>query len=167
MLWGGAAVVAVAAAGWWWSERAAETPSTLAAEPVAATTTAAASAAKASPARDPAAELPVVRMSPPPPGSDKPIIREISPKPAPVRDLSFPASADPQPIPVTRRPPTEGSATVAATPGTADPRAACGKKVFLTLTLCIDRLCRDPAYRQHGECVRLREIRDQRDQQRN
>jgi serine/threonine protein kinase len=181
MLWGGAAVLAVAAVGWWTSgsdeastTAVSEDPSTVTAAaqpPSAATTSAPVTAPPVNPQQsNSTAELPVVRMSPPPPGSDKPVIREVTQKPAPVRDLSIPAASDdPKPIPVTRLPAPDSSTTTtaSATPGTADPRAACGKKVFLTLTLCIDRLCRDPAYRNHGECVRLREIREQREQQRN
>lgn len=48
-------------------------------------------------------------------------------------------------------------------PGAADPKAACGSRVFIALTMCVDRKCREPAHAQHPECVRLREIREQRE----
>ncbi|MEK8033332.1 protein kinase [Ideonella sp. DXS29W] len=189
MLFGGAAVVAIAAAGFWWSSR---TPHADGVELQGAPAVDGAAASSATPMAAPsqptmaapttpggkaggeaAGELPVVRMSPPPAGSDKPIVREVSPGKAPVRDLSIPASAleggssaaDPKPLPVSRVPAGDESPAVVAA-GTADPRAACGKKVFLALALCIDRLCRDSTYSNHRECVRLRDLRDQRDQQR-
>ncbi|WP_374565363.1 serine/threonine protein kinase [Ideonella sp.] len=179
MLWGGAVVLAVAAAGWWWTSRSDDTPSTAAAdEPAAttpATTTATVPATAAVSDTAAPADLPVVRLSPPPgtgnTRADKPALRDTSaPKPAPVRDLSIPAADEPRPIPVTRLPQANDNtptSVATGTPGTADPRAACGKKVFLAMALCIDRLCRDPAYGNSRECLKLRDLRDQRDQQRH
>jgi serine/threonine protein kinase len=51
--------------------------------------------------------------------------------------------------------------------GTADPREACGSRVFIAMTICIDRKCREPAHAQHPQCVQLREIREQRERDRN
>lgn len=61
--------------------------------------------------------------------------------------------------------PVVSEAPVAATEpasGHADPRAACGSRVFIALAMCIDRNCRDPAFAKHPECVRLRELREER-----
>lgn len=172
MLWGGAAVLAVAAAGWWWTSRSVDAPSTEVAEEPSLSTPAGAAVSDSSAPAD----LPVVRLSPSPgtvtTRADKPALRDTTtPKPAPVRDLSIPAaSEEPRPIPVTRPPQANDNTPTSAapgTPGTADPRAACGKKVFLAMALCIDRLCRDPAYGNSRECLKLRDLRDQRDQQRH
>lgn len=48
----------------------------------------------------------------------------------------------------------------------SDPQAACEGRRFLALVLCVDRKCAEPAYAQHPECVRLREIREQREHNR-
>lgn len=43
-----------------------------------------------------------------------------------------------------------------------DPRQACAKENILLRVWCVDRRCEKPAYAGHAECVRLREIREQR-----
>ncbi|HEX5683108.1 MAG TPA: serine/threonine-protein kinase [Ideonella sp.] len=178
MLWGGAAVLAVAAVGWWWSGSG-EAPTD---EPVvdeAAVQTAAVSPSTtavpgpAAVAPPPAAQAPAAaaRTGNPQGAVGKPVPPE-SFKPAPVRDALV-TPVEPRPIPVTRptvgvdTTSTPGSTTTTGVTGAADPRAACGKKVFLAMTLCIDRLCRKPAYAGAEECVKLRELRDQREQQRH
>ncbi len=65
-----------------------------------------------------------------------------------------------QPAPQASPPPSVAGQEA---PGAADPRAACGSRVFIALTMCIDRKCKEPAHAQHPECVRLREIREQRE----
>ncbi len=96
--------------------------------------------------------------------------RQTEPRPAaepPKRETKpNPQAQDPvAPPPV--RPPGQASLPQAVTqqdpPGTADPEAACGNRVFIAKTMCIDRKCREPAHAQHPECVRLREIREQRE----
>jgi non-specific serine/threonine protein kinase len=168
MLWGGAAVLLVAAAGWWWSGRS-EEPAPLAADETVVQAEATPSApGLAAPPLTAAATRPAATRT------DKPAVQQAdkaqsreAPNQAPVRDLSTPATSEPRPIPVTR-PPVSGDASAPTTvTGAADPRAACGKKVFLAMTLCIDRLCRKPAYAGAEECVKLRDLRDQREQQRH
>ena len=43
-----------------------------------------------------------------------------------------------------------------------DPRQACARENLLMRVWCVDRRCEKPAYAGHAECVRLREIREQR-----
>jgi serine/threonine protein kinase len=59
-----------------------------------------------------------------------------------------------------------GETTVKEALKASDPQAACEGRRFLALMLCVDRKCAEPAYAQHPECVRLREIREQRDHNR-
>lgn len=59
--------------------------------------------------------------------------------------------------------PAAATATTTASPESfAGPREACGNRVFIAMSLCIARECKNPAYAEHAECVRLREIDAQR-----
>ena len=62
---------------------------------------------------------------------------------------------------------TASAAQPAASVGSADPRAACGERNFLSMMVCVDRMCRKAEFAQHAECVRLREIREQHDRNRD
>ena len=44
----------------------------------------------------------------------------------------------------------------------AGPREACGNRLFILMSMCIARECKNPVYAEHPECVRLREIDEQR-----
>ncbi|MBB5205458.1 non-specific serine/threonine protein kinase [Inhella inkyongensis] len=63
--------------------------------------------------------------------------------------------------------PAVAQPAVQAEPETAvgheDPRAACGDRVFIALWRCIERNCEEPRYREHAECVTLRERRERRE----
>ena len=65
-------------------------------------------------------------------------------------------------------PAAAAASSVAATTATtaasapADPREACGKRLFIAQLMCVDRECKKPAFSAHPECVRLREIEEQR-----
>jgi len=166
MLWGGAAVLLVAAAGWWWSGRGEEPAPAAANESEVQTAATPSAPGLAVPPLTAAATRPAATRTDKPVAQDKPQSREV-PNQAPVRDLSIPASSEPRPVPVTRPPVSGDASTSTSVTGAADPRAACGKKVFLAMTLCIDRLCRKPAYAGAEECVKLRDLRDQREQQRH
>lgn len=117
-------------------------------------------------ARAPAAEVPPGRTAkdgaPPP----RPAVR-AEPKPEPRRPPApVPVVQEPAPAPLQQPAPQASlpQALVAQEPpGAADPKAACGSRVFIALTMCVDRKCREPAHAQHPECVRLREIREQRE----
>jgi hypothetical protein len=53
-------------------------------------------------------------------------------------------------------------AAVASVAGHGEPRTpseACGQRVLLARTWCIDRQCAKPQYRNDPECVRLRDLR--------
>jgi hypothetical protein len=54
----------------------------------------------------------------------------------------------------------------AATEPPASPREACGSRSFLALAYCIDRECEKPQFQQHPECLRLRELRENRQRNR-
>jgi len=167
MLWGGAAVLLVAAGGWWWSGRS-EEPAPAATDEAVVQAQATPSPGQAAPPLTAVATRPGATRTDKPtaPAADKPQPRE-APNQAPVRDLSIPAGSEPRPVPVTRPQVSGDASTSTSATGSADPRAACGKKVFLAMTLCIDRLCRKPAYAGAEECVKLRDLRDQREQQRH
>lgn len=53
-----------------------------------------------------------------------------------------------------------GQATGQATTGPQDPRAACGRRVFLAMALCIARHCEQPAYAGHAECKSVQSERE-------
>jgi serine/threonine protein kinase len=62
--------------------------------------------------------------------------------------------------------PTAPVASAAAPP--AEPRSpaeACGSRILLARAWCIDRQCEKPVFRNDPECVKLREMRDQRNNQ--
>jgi len=95
--------------------------------------------------------------------------RETRPEPspsqaAPAVRTETPAQAT-APKPASTAPAKEAEAASEAN-GTADPKAACGSRMFIALMMCVDRKCREPAHAQHPECVRLREIREQRERDR-
>ena len=56
--------------------------------------------------------------------------------------------------------PAAASATAAAEP--RSPTEACGRRVLLALAWCIDRQCEKPEFQNHAECVKLRDIRSNR-----
>ena len=45
----------------------------------------------------------------------------------------------------------------AASGGMASPREACGARKFIALLLCVQQQCETPRFRDHPQCVRLRE----------
>ena len=69
-----------------------------------------------------------------------------------------PASAQRSPEPATR--PAVAAATEGA--GSSDPLQTCASQSFFARAYCIDRECEKPAWAAHPECVRLREIGEQR-----
>ncbi|MFN4116284.1 MAG: protein kinase domain-containing protein [Inhella sp.] len=90
-------------------------------------------------------------------------MRGESPRPRPATGL---VAQEPTPAPLQQPAPQASLPPAVAgqeAPGAADPRAACGSRVFIALTMCIDRKCKEPAHALHPECVRLREIREQRE----
>jgi len=73
------------------------------------------------------------------------------------------------------RPPARANAASAVAPppqaasrteSAAGPREACGSRSFLALAYCIDRECEKPVFQQHPECLRLRELRENRQRNR-
>jgi hypothetical protein len=53
------------------------------------------------------------------------------------------------------RRPTPSSAPTSNTSreAMADPHAACADRTFIGRLVCLDRVCREPAYRTHAECA--------------
>lgn len=72
----------------------------------------------------------------------------VAPQPAP--RLLDRAAAQPSPSPPSTLPLPAG------------PREACGNRIFIAMSLCIARECKNPAYADNPECVRLRELDEQR-----
>lgn len=83
----------------------------------------------------------------------------VAASPSEAKPSHAPGAAGPSALPASSSAP---AAAAEAAPGDADPRAACGSRVFIALAMCIDRNCRDPAFAKHPECVRLRELREER-----
>lgn len=81
------------------------------------------------------------------------------PRSAPVIAVPEPVAAPPAQA---STPPSASSSASAREPARAEPRSpseACAGKFFLLKDWCIDRQCERPAFAQHEECVRLRELR--------
>ena len=49
--------------------------------------------------------------------------------------------------------------------GPASPREACGSRVFIALHRCMLQQCDSPRFRQHPQCVQLREENQRREEQ--
>jgi hypothetical protein len=100
-----------------------------------------------------------------------PVRREAASKPgtgdsklAEARLVQRPAASEPA---APSRATTSAKAAASAAPIVAEPEPrspseACGRRVLLALAWCIDRQCERPLFQNHPECVRLREIREQR-----
>ena len=69
--------------------------------------------------------------------------------------VTLPAAAPTAPAAI----PTSGGAAVAAPAEPIGPREACGGRVLLAKAWCVDRQCERPLFKDHPECVRLRELR--------
>ena len=50
-----------------------------------------------------------------------------------------------------------GNDGAAATSMAASPREACGSRKFIALLFCMQQQCDTPRFREHAQCVRLRE----------
>ena len=101
----------------------------------------------AAPAAKPAPAAPVVRApverEAPPATPEPPRISE--PPAEPRRATAPPAAATPAPAPPTPA-------------GPSGPEEACGSRVFLALALCMERECAKPRFKNHPECVPVREM---------
>ncbi len=121
-----------------------------------------------------------VKPAPPPAGYNAPLFR---PPPAQATHNAGSSRNTPPPMPrqdssmILPTPPAEAVAPQKA-PGLvaraasqpafsqaeafAGPREACGNRIFILMSMCIARECKNPAFTEHPECVRLREIDEQR-----
>jgi hypothetical protein len=132
-------------------------PAASAAAPVLASASAAArptaSPASAPPRREAAASKP---------GASEKLAESRSAQRSPV------SAASEATAPIRTGPSTKAAADSASPPALAaepvprSPSEACGRRVLLALAWCIDRQCERPLFQNHPECVRLREIREQR-----
>ena len=84
-------------------------------------------------------------------------------RPSPVVNPAASPTVPPEVV-AASAPSPEASELKAAAP--SDPRAACGSRVFIAMAICIDRQCKKPSFEKHPECVRLREIREERQRDR-
>lgn len=73
-----------------------------------------------------------------------------------------PVYAAPEPAAPTVAAQDAAPASAAASHEPRTPAEACGGRVLLARAWCIDRQCAKPQYRNDAECVKLREIREQR-----
>ena len=174
LLWGGMAAICLVLAGiGYWYMRSASTPD-IAIAP-AAVSPAAATVAPPAPVVPVSAPLPAsepapvaVPMSAPAPATEQtpkvtpapaqPAPKPVAPKPAP----AIVQKSAPAPAPVTASTPTQTYATAPPlqTPhesGPSSPEEACGKRVFLALTFCIQEQCQTPHFTNHPQCVKFRQ----------
>jgi len=66
-------------------------------------------------------------------------------------DEPAPAKAARKPADTTTRP----ERTTSSEP--SSPRQACGNRIFIAMAFCMKRQCEKAQYRQHAQCVRMRE----------
>ncbi|WP_428503212.1 serine/threonine protein kinase [Roseateles sp.] len=78
----------------------------------------------------------------------------------PQQDASLTAAAPSTQVQLVQ--PPAAAASEGAPTAPLDPRQACAKENILLRVWCVDRRCEKPAFAGHAECVRLREIREQR-----
>jgi hypothetical protein len=94
----------------------------------------------------------------------KPAPKPIAPKPKPepvVVQKPAPTPAKPAaPVPVAP-PPVAPVPVAAAEP--VSPKEACGKRVFLALSFCMQTQCAKPQFTNHAQCVQMRQ--EQKDNQ--
>ncbi len=60
--------------------------------------------------------------------------------------------------------PPARAAAVPAPSGPLTAREACGTRVFIALAICMDRECEQPQFRDYPECVRILNVKRQRDE---
>lgn len=156
-------------------------PAPVPAPPVSVSDAASASAAVPAAARvpSPALSLPTAASSAPAKAASKPAARPSAPvrgeanrrpgrDPAGVPSLPQGDASLQQPPPAATAQPAVRAPERSAAPASEepaaplDPRQACAKENVLMRVWCVDRRCEKPAYAGHAECVRLREIREQR-----
>jgi hypothetical protein len=91
-------------------------------------------------------------------GALKPILTEKAGEFRPVP--RSPVFVTPEPAAsATAAPHQAASASTAAAPEPRSPSEACGNRMLLARAWCIDRECDKPVFRNHAECVKLRELR--------
>ncbi|HEV8691922.1 MAG TPA: serine/threonine-protein kinase [Ideonella sp.] len=172
----GGAALAVAGITWW-AMRASHAD----APAIPALATAQVAAAQPTPAPSTPAQLWTVPASAPAVAAAmpaaKPVARSLTPADTkPARDArapwrseaSLPAPALSNETP-TARPPSSSAVAAATTAQNvaaakpADPREACGGRIFIARDICMERKCREPAYTAHAECAKLRDYKTQRE----
>jgi hypothetical protein len=81
---------------------------------------------------------------------------------APAAGSAAPATAE-SALPAPEQPTPGPAASLAATPETESrPAELCGDRSFLARSVCLARQCNTPALFDHPDCVRIRELDDQR-----
>ena len=143
---------------------------------VASAASSAASAASSATITKPAA----TRIVRPPPLLREPVVKSTPsatsstaapafkpPPPMPRQDssMTLPTPAAPAATAQLERAPPTAQPSTSSSPAAgvpAGPREACGNRIFIAMSMCIARECKTPAYADHPECVRLREIDEQR-----
>jgi hypothetical protein len=103
---------------------------------------------------------------PPAQGTHNAAIARNTPPPIPRQDGSMTLPTPPAEVVAPQKAPAL-VARAASQPATqaeafAGPREACGNRIFILMSMCIARECKNPVYAEHPECVRLREIDEQR-----
>lgn len=183
-LWGAlaAALLALAGAGYWYASQpdpvsadAAAPPARIAAapapapvpvpaplpEPAPMPTPAPAPAPTFEPVPAPALAPAIVespRVTPPKPITPRPERKRAPPKVKPLP----PPEPEPVPEPIRQEPvttlPTRPTPPRPALPvGPSSPREACGARVFLALAMCFQEQCDSPRFRNHAQCVEMRQ----------
>jgi len=114
-----------------------------------------------------AAPEPESAAPPPPPPTAGPVGPAGADVLPPLPQAAPPADANPataatdaraRPVrPPAARDPAAGSRDAAAARGAATARAACGKRGFIAMAVCMDQTCEEPRFRRTAECVPILE----------
>ncbi|MBW8847421.1 MAG: serine/threonine protein kinase [Burkholderiales bacterium] len=133
---------------------------------------ASAPASAVAPAPAPVASAParsasaVVPATPRRDGALKPIVTEKAGEFHPVPRSPVFAAPEPAASSVAAAAPSAPTPTVAP-PEPRTAAEACGSRILLARAWCVDRQCEKPIYRNDAECVKLRELREQRNNSRD
>ncbi|MDO9404288.1 MAG: hypothetical protein Q7T87_09670 [Polaromonas sp.] len=120
--------------------------------------------AVAPPAPLPPKPIPMPR--PAPSVEQKPVLKFTPVDPQTARNLPPPPGGYVTAPPVTTASPGLPAVRVpSAGAGAASPEEACGRRVFLAMTMCIARQCETPQFTSHPQCVQLRQQEKARQEQ--
>ncbi len=102
-----------------------------------------------------------------------PVAKQTRRSPQPLPAAVVPQAVAPAPKPLIARPAPELHAAPVPVPqapaeaAPSSPREACGKRVFLAMIFCISEQCEKPQFKNHPQCVEMREQDRRRQEEQN